>query len=41
MIGMTDQMGADLREEVPPRYARTILEPQDGVAASCTGSPGR
>ena len=38
---MTDQVSADLREEVRSRYAaaaRAVLEPQVGVAASCCGS---
>ena len=38
---MNDQASADLREEVRSRYAaaaRTVLEPQAGVAASCCGS---
>ena len=38
---MTDQVSTDLREEVRSRYAaaaRAVLEPQDGVAASCCGS---
>ena len=38
---MTDQASTDLREEVRARYAaaaRTVLEPQAGVAASCCGS---
>jgi len=38
---MTDQVSADLREEVRSRYAaaaRAVLEPQAGVAASCCGS---
>jgi len=38
---MNDQASADLREEVRSRYAaaaRTVLEPQAGVAASCYGS---
>jgi len=38
---MTDQASAELREEVRSRYAaaaRTVLEPQAGVAASCCGS---
>ena len=37
---MTDQVSADLREEVRSRYAaaaRAVLEPQAGVAASCCG----
>ena len=37
---MTDQASAELREEVRSRYAaaaRTVLEPQAGVAASCCG----
>jgi len=42
VIRMNDQASTDLREEVRSRYAaaaRTILEPQAGVAASCCGSP--
>jgi SAM-dependent methyltransferase len=38
---MNDQASTDLREEVRARYAaaaRTVLEPQAGVAASCCGS---
>ena len=38
---MTDQASTDLREEVRARYAaaaRTVLEPQAGMAASCCGS---
>jgi arsenite methyltransferase len=38
---MNDQASADLREEVRSRYAaaaRTVLEPQAGMAASCCGS---
>ena len=38
---MNDQASADLREEVRSRYAaaaRTVLEPQAGVAASCCGA---
>ena len=38
---MNDQASTDLREEVRSRYAaaaRTVLEPQAGVAASCCGS---
>jgi arsenite methyltransferase len=38
---MSDQISTDLREEVRSRYAaaaRTVLEPQAGVAASCCGS---
>src|SRR6201989_97734 len=38
---MTDQISADLREEVRSRYAaaaRAVLEPEPGVAASCCGS---
>jgi arsenite methyltransferase len=38
---MTDQASADLREEVRSRYAaaaRTVLEPQVGMTASCCGS---
>jgi arsenite methyltransferase len=38
---MNDQASADLREEVRSRYAaaaRTVLEPQVGMAASCCGS---
>ena len=38
---MNDQASADLREEVRSRYAaaaRTVLEPQAGVAASCCGN---
>jgi SAM-dependent methyltransferase len=41
VIEMTDQTSTDLREEVRARYAaaaRTVLEPQGGVAASCCGS---
>jgi arsenite methyltransferase len=41
VIEMTDQTSTDRREEVRARYAaaaRTILEPQAGVAASCCGS---
>jgi SAM-dependent methyltransferase len=41
VIEMTDQVSADLREEVRSRYAaaaRAVLEPQDGVVASCCGS---
>ena len=40
---MNDQANADLREEVRSRYAaaaRTVLEPQAGVAASCGGASG-
>ena len=38
---MNDQASTDLREEVRARYAaaaRTVLQPQAGVAASCCGS---
>jgi arsenite methyltransferase len=38
---MNDQASTDLREEVRSRYAaaaRTVLEPQAGMAASCCGS---
>ena len=38
---MNDQASADLREEVRSRYAaaaRTVLEPQAGMAPSCCGS---
>ena len=38
---MNDQASADLREEVRARYAaaaRTVLEPQAGMAPSCCGS---
>ena len=38
---MNDQATADLREEVRSRYAaaaRTVLDPQAGVAASCCGA---
>ena len=38
---MNDQASTDLREEVRARYAaaaRTVLEPQAGMAASCCGS---
>jgi arsenite methyltransferase len=41
VIEMTDQVSADLREEVRSRYAaaaRTVLEPEAGAAASCCGS---
>jgi arsenite methyltransferase len=41
VIEMTDQVSADLREEVRSRYAaaaRAVLEPEAGVAASCCGS---
>jgi ubiquinone/menaquinone biosynthesis C-methylase UbiE len=41
VIEMADQVSADLREEVRSRYAaaaRTVLEPQTGVTASCCGS---
>ena len=41
VIVMSDQASAGLREEVRARYAaaaRTVLEPQAGVAASCCGS---
>jgi arsenite methyltransferase len=41
VIGMSDQTSTDLREEVRSRYAaaaRTVLEPEAGVAASCCGS---
>jgi SAM-dependent methyltransferase len=41
VIEMADQVSADLREEVRSRYAaaaRTVLEPQAGVTASCCGS---
>jgi SAM-dependent methyltransferase len=41
VIEMTDQVSADLREEVRSRYAaaaRAVLKPQAGVAASCCGS---
>jgi arsenite methyltransferase len=41
VIKMTDQVSADLREEVRSRYAaaaRAVLEPEAGVAASCCGS---
>jgi arsenite methyltransferase len=41
VIEMTDQISADLREEVRSRYAaaaRAVLEPEPGVAASCCGS---
>jgi 2-polyprenyl-3-methyl-5-hydroxy-6-metoxy-1,4-benzoquinol methylase len=41
VIEMTDQVSADLREEVRSRYAaaaRAVLEPQAGVSASCCGS---
>jgi arsenite methyltransferase len=39
---MSDQTSTDLREEVRSKYAaaaRAVLEPEDGVAASCCGSP--
>jgi arsenite methyltransferase len=39
---MNDQASTELREEVRSRYAaaaRTVLEPQAGVTASCCGSP--
>ena len=38
---MNDQASTDLREEVRSRYAaaaRTVLEPQAGMAPSCCGS---
>jgi arsenite methyltransferase len=39
---MSDQTSTDLREEVRSKYAaaaRAVLEPEDGVTASCCGGP--